>query len=117
MGVAYKTSVRVVKNDLPTAGTRIRRAIGEEVERAAINISAGAIRRTPPRIDTGTLVASWTADRITETLWAAYSDQEHSIYNEFGTYKMAAHPMLRPSATEELPRLVAALSKRLEGLR
>lgn len=78
------------------------------LDKAATDITAGAVRRTPPRVDTGAMQNGWTWRKDAAFSRMIYNPIEYTVYNELGTVKMAAHPMLGPSVEEERPKLTAA---------
>lgn len=111
-----KGNVTIKYNRLPNVAPEVVRQAADLIEATAVNIQAKA--KTRSRVDTGALKASWTSakDPSSPLAWVVGSDQEHSIYNEFGTRYMSPKPMLVPSFNEEVPRLRAALQQLARGL-
>lgn len=52
------------------------------------------------RVRTGRMLQSWKAENLGNAIRVASEGVSYTIYNEFGTYKMAAQPMLTPSIPE-----------------
>ena len=55
--------------------------------------------------DTGDLLGSITAEPPSGSAVVVVSGAEYSIYNEFGTYRMAARPYMRPALDESAPEI------------
>jgi len=66
-------------------------------------------------IDTSNLVGSITHDlrSSTETVRIG-TNVEYAVYHEFGTYKMAARPFLRPTIEEEKPEFRSIIKYHLQ---
>lgn len=94
---------------------RMRR--GARKVAAAVPATAKEIRKTAAarsRVDTGRMRAGWQAVEVAttgdEVKWQVGNPVEHVIYNEFGTVRMSAQPMLFPaveSAREPFRRRIA----------
>lgn len=82
------------------------RAIGE------VTGEAVRIAKDNSRVDTGAMQTGWTRRRVGEGGKAGYrilNSVPYTVYNEFGTYKMSAQPMLGPAmdyVVQELPSRV-----------
>ena len=57
--------------------------------------AADAARRS--RVDTGAMRAGWSAAPLGINGARVSNPVAHTIYNEFGTFRMSAKPMARPS--------------------
>lgn len=57
--------------------------------------AADAARRS--RVDTGAMRAGWKATPLPGGAARVSSGPEYTVYNEYGTSRMAAQPMARPS--------------------
>lgn len=68
------------------------------VTKASLDIEMGAKSRS--RVDTGNMRASIAARPAGALEAMVEAGAEYTIYNEYGTSKMSAQPMLRP-ATEQ----------------
>lgn len=62
------------------------------------------------RVRTATLQGSirYEPPRGNSVLWGSF-DVNYAIYQEMGTYKMAAKPYLRPAADAEYPQLASRI--------
>ena len=77
------------------------------VQKTAHEVQAGAQLRA--RVDTGNMKGAIEA-QPTGTLSARVTaGAEYTVYNEYGTHKMAAQPMLRPAAHEQEASFYAAM--------
>ena len=65
------------------------------VARGALAVRGRAASLAP--VDTGALRASIAEREVGQFKWQVYAGVEYAIYQEFGTYKMAAHPFLGPA--------------------
>jgi hypothetical protein len=62
----------------------------------ANDVLIGAIARAP--VDTGALMNSLQTENPGRNSWNVHDGVEYGIFQELGTYKMAAHPFMIPSA-------------------
>jgi HK97 gp10 family phage protein len=76
----------------------IVREFGLEVEGLAKGFSP---------IDTGWLRSSLQSFMIAKAIARIQSDANYDIYQEFGTYKMAAHPFLTPAIEQVAGRFLS----------
>jgi HK97 gp10 family phage protein len=77
------------------------------VAKAAMDIQAHAQGRAP--VDTGTLKNSIQAVRVGAAHWRVVVGADYGVYVEYGTYRMAAQPYLRPAVQTVRPLFLAAL--------
>jgi HK97 gp10 family phage protein len=56
-----------------------------------------AVAKTLAPVDTGALRNSLNSEQITPVLWKVQDGVTYGIYQELGTYKMAAQPFLIPA--------------------
>ncbi|MCR4339334.1 MAG: HK97 gp10 family phage protein [Gemmatimonadaceae bacterium] len=105
--MAGQVSVIVVNH---VKGTRamVDAKIGVAVRKAAFDIEAQAKARAP--VDTGNLRNSINASGDGAD-YRVDSPANYSLYQEFGTRKMAAHPYMIPAAELVKPALIAALKR------
>lgn len=103
--MAGQVSVIVI-NRVPAVTALIRGRIGVAVRKAAFDIEAQAKSRAA--VDTGNMRNSINANGR-DTDYRVDSPADYSIYQEFGTRNMAAHPFLIPAAEYVKPALIAAL--------
>lgn len=82
-------------------------AESEEVVKAGAMAVKGYAASAAP-VDTGALKASIDAQPRGALLWHVADGVEYGIYQEFGTYRMAAHPFMIP-AVERAQRQYTAL--------
>lgn len=123
----FTVAARVVVNDLPRFREELRTKANQVVRRTAFGVQAGAQERA--RVDTGAMANSFyviTSDKNTYSQAAGQvkgrnpkaelapmapapkddlhavvaSVVEYAIYNEYGTSRMSAQPMLTPAAEE-----------------
>lgn len=66
------------------------------------------------RVDTGEMRDGWTAEQTSDTTGIVYNDVPHTIFNEYGTVKMTAQPMLHPAIDEVKPAFNTGLARLLE---
>lgn len=100
------TELEELIKTMPGKARKIVNATGKIIEgRAKV--------RAP--VDTGALRNSIESDMVAEfTAWVGPS-VEYAIYQEFGTYKMAAHPFLVPAVEETAAEFETALAKVING--
>lgn len=107
-------SVTVVFNKLPAIAAALPKVAEAVIEKGAHDIEAGAKTRAP--VDTGNLRNSITAEQLTALAWMVYVGAYYGIYQEMGTYKMAAHPFLIPAFEAVRDSIVEAMHAALKGL-
>ncbi len=81
------------------------------VAETAHEIQADAASRAPVR--TGALRRSIVASPEGALAWVVAVGMYYGIYQEFGTYKMPAHPFLIPAALAAMPKLLARMAEAL----
>lgn len=87
------------------------------VEAAAFKVEARAKDLVP--VDTGATknsIATTIEGDAAETTAQIGPTTEYAIYLEFGTYRMAPRPFLRPALAEVKPQFVEAVQQTLEKL-
>lgn len=105
-------SVRViVRNHVPDVTRKARAGVAAAVEKAAHDIEAQAKARAP--VDTGHLRSSITSRPLESTRWVVESPAQYSVFQEFGTSRMAAQPFMTPAAEMVAPQLLRALGSLL----
>lgn len=75
--------------------------------KAALDIQAQAQDRA--RVDTGFMKSAIQAQMEGPLTWRVDAGAPYSIYNEFGTTKMSAQPMMVPAVHAVTPSYVAAM--------
>ena len=110
--MAGGTTVVVRYNRLGAIAKRIETGGGAIIAKAAHDIEAGAKSAAP--VDTGALRNSITASPESVLVWIVAVGVHYGIYQEFGTYKMPAHPFLLPAFNRVTATLVQALEALLK---
>lgn len=102
-----KLQATVRFNRLPNSKLETVKAVRQLVEKATVDITAGAKNRAPYR--TGALQESISYE-VTDTFTGGegivYTNQEYGPYQEFGTRFNAAHPFMRPAAEQVQQQLI-----------
>ena len=80
---------------------KVKSEAGDIIQNTALRVEKRAKENAPE--DTGYLKQHITAEKTGELSADVTSLAEYSIYNEFGTRKMAAHPYMRPALNQEQP--------------
>lgn len=100
-------TIRVtVRSRVPNVVAAVHAKAAAVTAKAAHDIEAGAKSTAP--VDTGLLKNSISAhgDGLS---WVVQSPVEYSVFQEFGTSRMAAHPYMTPAAERVRPSYVAAM--------
>ena len=105
--MAGQVSVIVV-NHVKGTTAMIHGRISVAVRKAAMDIEAQAKSRAP--VDTGNLRGSIAASGH-DADYRVDSPANYSLYQEFGTRHMGAHPYMIPAAEHVKPALIAALRR------
>lgn len=93
--------------------TRELQPKAEQIVKSGAFVLEGRAKQRAP-VDTGALANSITSTRQAPLLWWVHDGVEYGIYQEFGTYKMAAQPFMVPSVESfrtEFNRMLAELFK------
>lgn len=75
----------------------------------AFDIEVEAKKRSP--LDTGALRSSIMAEAKARLLWWVHDGVEYGIYQEYGTYKIAAHPFMFPAVEKSRAKFVAKFAE------
>lgn len=97
----------VTGNQFPSILAGLEAKADAIVTKAAMDVEAGAKTRAP--VDTGTLRASIQATRVGVAHWRVVVGADYGLYVEYGTYRMAARPFLRPALDTVRPVFLAAM--------
>lgn len=86
---------------------------------AASELSAEVVRlaKENSRVDTGAMQAGWNRSKIGRGWkggYRIYNTVPYTVFNEFGTSKMSAQPMLGPALTEVEPEIPKRVRKWVE---
>lgn len=99
--------VRMVYNHFGKIRAETKPNAKRAIKKAGFDMVAGAQERS--RVDSGAMKDAWQFEMESELVGVVFNTVEHSIYNEFGTYKMAAQPMIRPAVEQVGPSFEAAM--------
>ena len=91
--MAFKLEVKF--NNLPGLGPKVRKACGDVVRKASLDVEADAKQRAP--VDTGALRNSIAARMIGPLTAEIVCGVEYGIYQEYGTRFQAGTPFLTPA--------------------
>jgi len=93
-------------------------AVPSALDKAGLLVLSRAKQKAP--VDTGNLRGLIAKERPSPAEVDVVSPAEYSIYQEMGTYKMAAHPFMRPALDEsqgQIEELIGhAVITTLEGV-
>lgn len=106
MNISWSCNVSGVRAALGAKAAEIAARMPAGIARGGEIVCGSAKAKCP--VDTGHLRASIEskAEGLSATVG---TNVEYGIYQEFGTYKMAAQPYLRPALTESSDAVVAAV--------
>lgn len=79
---------------------RSRAALKETVDEGVERCKQRSRVRTGTMRDGGNGYKGWHGEQISGNEWRISNDVPYTGYNEFGTHKMAAQPMLTPTMAE-----------------
>jgi hypothetical protein len=99
----------VLSNKLPQANARMDGIVKRRTE--LVKQRAAQVAQSLARVDTGEM-----REEIRVVPEGVVGGAAHTIFNEYGTYKMSAQPMLRPAAqvaTAFAPQAFAGFAKEL----
>lgn len=101
MGVFFSSRIpQIIAGLEPKASAAVRKTV--------FDIEAGAKSRA--RVDTGAMRAGIGVEMSGPLSGEVIGHADYTIYNELGTSKMAAQPMLTPAAEEARPGFMAAMA-------
>jgi len=104
--------LEIVYNHFPQITARLRPAVRTIVQETCFAIETTAKIKVP--VDTGALRASIHSEMTGDTSGMVSTNIEYSVYQEYGTVKMAATPYMTPAAENERRHWLRKLSD-LEG--
>ena len=99
----------IVYNHFPRITAALRPAVGAIVQETLFAIETTAKIKVP--VDTGALRASIQSEMTGDTEGMVATDIEYSVYQEYGTSKMAATPYMTPAAENERRHWLRKLSE------
>jgi len=105
-------SVRTIFNRLPEMMVRLPVEAGGAVNETAEAVASAAQSNAP--VDTGALRASIDVTKTGSTAAQVTTGVDYAIYQEYGTYKMPAHPFMTPAAEAERGRYLSRFQNLLQ---
>lgn len=96
----------VVRSRVPYVTAAVYAKAAAATAKAAHDIEAGAKSMAP--VDTG-LLRSSIAAKGSGLAWVVESPVDYSVFQEFGTSRMAAQPYMIPAAERVRPSYIAAM--------
>jgi len=106
MGITVRLEVK--SNRFPEIVGQMREKASAAVRATAFSVEG--IAKTKVAVDTGNLKNSIQAQVSDDPLSAEVATNvEYAVYQEYGTYKMAAHPYMTPAAEAAFPPFVQAM--------
>lgn len=95
-------SCKLTLNRFPRVRQNFPTAAAHRLSKAADLCVGGAKRRS--RVRTGEMRDGWRKEPAGDG-WIVANDVPYTFYNEYGTTKMAAQPMLHPASDEVAGRI------------
>ena len=112
-GTGGNVTVHIAFDRFPELMREYPRRASEIVRTSAYEIEARAKVAAP--VDTGNLYNSIHTEMGQDGMSAVVGTSvEYAIYQEYGTYKMAAHPYMRPAADAVRPSFIKAVEDALK---
>jgi HK97 gp10 family phage protein len=106
-------SVRITSNQWGNFLAKFQREGSKAVAETLEEIRAEAAARS--RVDTGQMRDGWATVMDSPTSGTVVNEVEYTAFNEWGTVKMPAQPMLTPAVEHARPRLTVRLSNVIQG--
>jgi HK97 gp10 family phage protein len=104
-----RISVEVRSNTFGAILARFQRGGSAAVQETIGEIRDEAARRS--RVKTGAMRDGWTATMTGPAAGTVSNDVPYTAYNEYGTVRMSAQPMLTPAVDHATPRFTAKIAK------
>lgn len=104
--------ITVKRNQFAKIAEQLPGRAAELVSGSALRVEDGA--KTRSRIKTGTMMRGWRVVFDDPTHAQVGNPVPYAPYNEFGTHRMAAQPMIVPAVEAERPRFAADARKLLK---
>lgn len=104
--------VKVTFDNIPQLRGDARRLVQDVIGVAALAIEGEAKVLSPYK--TGALRSSIAAKPVATYTWEVAPHKDYAIFQEFGTYKMAAHPYMRPAAEHQKGPFMAAIKAAID---
>ena len=109
----FRTIEAVLSSRFETAIKEVAE-VGQKSAKALVSGPSPSAPGNPPGIITGWLRDSITLAQQDRYHWILLAGATYSLYLEFGTYKMAARPFMRPTAVT-LRQVAPGIVKRAMG--
>ncbi len=109
----FRTIEAVLSSRFETAIKEVAE-VGQKSAKALVSGPSPSSPGHPPGIITGWLRDSITIAQQDRYHWILLAGAHYSLYLEFGTYKMAARPFMRPTAVT-LRQIAPGIVKRAMG--
>jgi hypothetical protein len=107
--VRLSLSILTKKNSIADLSRRAQAKVKSVIAADAQVTKADAQARS--RVDTGAMKAGWTAFNTSPYEYELANSVPHTIFNEYGTYKMSAQPMATPAVEAAAVRLPKAIGE------
>lgn len=105
--------IKVTKNDWHRLAKAYREKIPVLVAKTALDVQGDAAQRS--RVDTGTMKNGWQTRHDDAYHATVFNPIHYAAYNEYGTVRMAAQPMITPAVERRRPAFLAAIKKLIGG--
>lgn len=106
--------VTITHDRFPEIIAKLPNLAHDMVAKAASDVEARSKQICPVR--TGALKNSINTEFLEPALASVGPNMDYSIYVEYGTYKMAAQPYMRPAADVVRPKFIEACERVLKTL-
>src|SRR5690348_12707862 len=101
-------TLEVKFNFFPEIARSARPKVARQIKRSLDRVTQGAKDRS--RVDTGEMRDGWHVEMENDLSGAVVNEVPHTIFNEYGTRKMSAQPMIRPAIEAEREDFEQALN-------
>ena len=105
--------VQVKRNQFGTIAARLGPAVAAHVQATGERVAQGAAQRSR-RGATGDLAGGWEAKPVGAYRCDVVNGTFYWRFHEYGTRKMAAHPMVHPAVEAERAAFYAAVARALQ---
>ena len=99
--------IKITFNNIPKLRGAASRLVQDVVGTTAVSIEGEAKVLSPYK--TGALRSSILAEPKGKYTWQIAPHKDYAVFQEFGTYKMAAHPYMRPAADHHKESFLEAM--------
>jgi hypothetical protein len=102
-----------VTNHVADLAAHLRPGLRPIVQKTGMDMVA--IEQTLSRVDTGAMKNGWAFEMTGDVEGVNYNPVEYTPYNEYGTVRTPAQPMLHPAVDQVTPGFMAAVEQVLRG--